>query len=459
MEENALIFDKNQKGYDTLIHNGYRYNKNKGCNKDGSTSWRCVNRKDFNASIKIDVSRTTILRKSQHTCQPNYEKNAILLKMNKLKKVVCENLAPIKPMFEKMFEETDESCQPGTSKQIKHIPNFHDKKDCLYQYRRKFLKSDKLVFHKLEDVVVPPALGEKFLVIEDGDMEKILVFSTTLSKKIMRKLKKGYYADGTFKSAPHPFYQLFTLHVDINSDKNATNIIPVLYALLPNKTQSTYTRLFTLIRDALHVNILEFKSDYEVAIMNAVKDVYPNAKISGCYFHYQKAIKKKAKEMKVTRTSEQRKLIRMTSILPLLPARYISDGWDIISNQIDVVNTMAGFKTYYQNQWYPRMSPGLLSCAGQRHRTTNSLEGWHHRINVLIPKRPSLYYFIHKIRKEAKHFDIKIKNSLFESQRKNRKNKYIQFDKKYSRLLKQLNRGEISVGQFLKKTIYLQLLL
>lgn len=223
----------------------------------------------------------------------------------------------------------------------------------------------------------------------------------------------------------------------------------------------TYTRLFTLIRDVLHVKISSFKCDYEVAIMNAVRYVFPEANISGCYFHFQKAIKKKAKELQVTRSREQRKIIRMVCILPLLPPRHIPEGWHIILEHIEVEtqHSMDRFQFYFQNQWYPRLHPRLLSCAGQRHRTTNALEGWHHRMNVLIPKRPNLFFFVQKLRKEARHFDIKIKKSLFESQRKNRRNKYVVFDKKYKRFLNQLQGGEINVKDILKNIIYVQLLL
>lgn len=87
---------------------------------------------------------------------------------------------------------------------------------------------------------------------------------------------------------------------------------------------------------------------------------------------------------------------------------------------------------YLERQWHPLIST-LISCAGQRHRTTNPLEGWHRRLNVVIPKRPSLFIFIHKIRGESKHFDVIIKKSLFESRRKNRNNKDIIFDKMYKK--------------------------
>ena len=52
------------------------------------------------------------------------------------------------------------------------------------------------------------------------------------------------YIDGTFKANPQLFYQLFTVHAVYNGQH-----FPFVYALLPNKTTSTYNRLFTKLND------------------------------------------------------------------------------------------------------------------------------------------------------------------------------------------------------------------
>jgi len=49
--------------------------------------------------------------------------------------------------------------------------------------------------------------------------------------------------DGTFKSCPKPFYQLYTILVYVNTFYTTTNV----FALLPDKTQSTYETLFKFV--------------------------------------------------------------------------------------------------------------------------------------------------------------------------------------------------------------------
>jgi hypothetical protein len=80
--------------------------------------------------------------------------------------------------------------------------------------------------------------------------DKIIIFATPLARETMKTCKK-FYEDGTFKSCPRPFYQLYSLHGFIGNDDDTNNLIPIIYALLPDKSEKTYTRLFTSLRDQL----------------------------------------------------------------------------------------------------------------------------------------------------------------------------------------------------------------
>lgn len=55
---------------------------------------------------------------------------------------------------------------------------------------------------------------------------------------------EAFFYDGTFYTCPSLFYQISTIH--IMTDDQMT---PVVYALLPGKDQTTYTRLFTLLSE------------------------------------------------------------------------------------------------------------------------------------------------------------------------------------------------------------------
>ena len=106
------------------------------------------------------------------------------------------------------------------------------------------------------DIAIPQKFkrlsdGRDFLLAEDGAEDKILIFGT---KNFFRLLcgSECIYMDGTFKCVPSLFYQLYTLHVLVKD-----LMIPVIYALLPNKRQKTYIRLFRIIQDIANNDFLK----------------------------------------------------------------------------------------------------------------------------------------------------------------------------------------------------------
>ena len=57
------------------------------------------------------------------------------------------------------------------------------------------------------------------------------------------------------------FYQLFTSPVCL-----AGSVVPVLYALFPNKTQATYQRILTEVSNLRHLNPETIVTDFEHAM-------------------------------------------------------------------------------------------------------------------------------------------------------------------------------------------------
>jgi len=79
---------------------------------------------------------------------------------------------------------------------------------------------------------------------------------------------KTVFIDGTFKSCPKLFYQLFTVHGVKNN-----HYVPLVLFLLPNKTSDTYTKAFHLIQNYLSPD--KIYADFERAIHVAIFEVWP----------------------------------------------------------------------------------------------------------------------------------------------------------------------------------------
>ena len=58
----------------------------------------------------------------------------------------------------------------------------------------------------------------------------------------------------------------------------------MVYGLLPNKTQDTYTKFFRKIDTSIKVKPLSINVDFEKAVFNAIKEVF-NCRIQACFFH------------------------------------------------------------------------------------------------------------------------------------------------------------------------------
>jgi hypothetical protein len=97
--------------------------------------------------------------------------------------------------------------------------------------------------------------------------------------------------DGTFDVVPTLYAQLWTIH-GFTSDGWS---FPLVYALLPNKSTSSYTYVLeTLCSQSrgfiLHPDMIIM--DFEKAEMNAAEIVFPQAQLQACHFHYTQALKR-----------------------------------------------------------------------------------------------------------------------------------------------------------------------
>lgn len=453
MSDEEIIFLKNQKGKDTLLLGASRYNLNVTNPTSRSTLWRCINRSECSASVTINQERNRVLRSSQHTCAIDPKKQEVFKAMVALKKDVCEDLGSVQSLYEK---HTD-PIKASNSSYIDVLPDFKNVEDGLYKLRKRHLECNKISFSKLSEVQVPKILANNFLLCDDDMEEKILIFCSPTARKFIQNGDSDFYlGDGTFNTAPPPFYQLYTLHLDLGSNDKTNNVVPVIYGLLPNKSQRTYVRFFELLTTRLNIHMKTFKCDFELAVINAVQQVYPEVQVKGCFFHYQKAITKKAEQLGVLDLKECKKVIRLIRNLPLLPENHIKNCWLTILNNAPDFEQFRMFKNYFEKQWLSKISTVLLSCSDDKHRTTNLLEGWHRRVAVKIPKNPNFCQFLYNIRKESIRYDYKMKNNLFYSVLKNRRKSDIAFDRKYAKYLKSLHDNEITDLQMIKKIIHLR---
>ncbi|KAJ8665907.1 hypothetical protein QAD02_007569 [Eretmocerus hayati] len=91
--------------------------------------------------------------------------------------------------------------------------------------------------------------------------------------------------DATFLSRPKVYgvTQLFTIMA-----RNYDKCFPCIWILMSSKTAHAYETCLTAVRDEIWPNLKpeEVIADFEEAMVIAWKKVYPDVKLTGCYFHF-----------------------------------------------------------------------------------------------------------------------------------------------------------------------------
>jgi hypothetical protein len=121
----------------------------------------------------------------------------------------------------------------------------------------------------------------------DDSGKRILVFAAEDSAYLIRN-KTSFFLDGTFESCPRQFAQLHSLHVDLGSTAHESYIHPVLFALLPDKKETTYHCLLTLQKSWCVFWLPKIiKVDFEAAVISEINKVFLDPVITGCNFHFK----------------------------------------------------------------------------------------------------------------------------------------------------------------------------
>lgn len=175
-------------------------------------------------------------------------------------------------------------------------------------------------------------------------------------------------ADATYKTVPVQFKELFTVHGIANEQVNFIEDLfhasvldsqhfrqsfPILYALTTSKHKALKKKILQHLVDigarlfnGARPRILRFITDFDLGLMEAVAEVFPEAQARGCLFHYsavgsnfvkccavlpflnkllsfRQGIDRKADKVGLAADRKAiplvRQIVRMVMVLPLVP--------------------------------------------------------------------------------------------------------------------------------------------
>ena len=101
--------------------------------------------------------------------------------------------------------------------------------------------------------------------------------------------------DGTFKSRPLLFNQLYVIHYQYQD-----HVLPGVFILMESKSERAYIDVFTTLQQNLPVGHRQgpehFSVDFELASANAFKEVFTGTTEEFCFFHFAQSMWRKLQE-------------------------------------------------------------------------------------------------------------------------------------------------------------------
>lgn len=128
--------------------------------------------------------------------------------------------------------------------------------------------------------------SEPFLMFDSGPgNDSILIFTTSRNLEALSRCDHWFF-DGTFKSAPPLFAQVYSTHgIRFHA------VLPMVYALVIKKQQQTYARVIVALKGLQPgLNPVSVMSDFEKAQISTFQVEFPEIDNSGCLFHFCQCI-------------------------------------------------------------------------------------------------------------------------------------------------------------------------
>lgn len=165
--------------------------------------------------------------------------------------------------------------------------------------------------------------------------------------------KRHYLIDGTFKIVPYGcFKQLLVIHLG-----KFDTVHPFIYVLMSNKTQIAYSHVFKYIHNNIFkLDCASFTTDYELAMKNAIRSLFPKTRLVSCWFHFVQAVRKHMSQMKslfdlIRKCERARKIYyKLQSIALLRPDLIENAFYAIKAEALSFNKAFEPFIEYFERQ-------------------------------------------------------------------------------------------------------------
>ena len=268
------------------------------------------------------------------------------------------------------------------------------------------------------------AKGEPFLLYDSGaaDAQRFLIFGTQANLHMLQS-SRCWLADGTFKTAPSLFVQVYVVHglrggPDLAKDGH---LLPSLFVLLACKTESIYRRMWEQIRILCpYAQPQSMLLDFEKAAINSFSVVWPLTVVKCCFFHLTQNVWRKIQAVGLHADYIGDKELAMR--IRQIPALAFAHPFDVcelfgqVASLFPPSAEVAELLEYFQRTYVGRTLPSgyyseptfpinlwnyHLDTPFGIPKTTNAVEAWHRSFNSTVGcHHPTIWRFISALKRE-----------------------------------------------------------
>lgn len=222
-----ITFVDNECCGQSLVYQDYRFQvKNR---RNDRAYWRCSTR-TCPATIRT-LNNIPIGFNLVHNHPPNPAKLEANKVLQFIKKRCREEITPVPTIYkQEIAKPRTPEWNDDTQRMVEQLPTFPSLKSSLYRQREDLIPRlpTFLLDIDLQDEWTQTTADDRYLLINDGTYDRILVFATDNNLQLLANNDNNtIYADGTFYTCPSLFAQLYTLHA-LDGE-----IFPLVFALLP----------------------------------------------------------------------------------------------------------------------------------------------------------------------------------------------------------------------------------
>ena len=242
-------------------------------------------------------------------------------------------------------------------------------------------------------------------VDEHQSIKRVVVLASAFQIDVAKRNVGTFMGDGTFDSVPSLFTQMYTIHA-LHGDTS----FPIAFALMEGKTTRGYEIVFRVLKDN-GVIIHTFMCDFERASRNAIKNIFNDVYVKGCWFHYTQAIMRRVENVGLQREYTRSPFVNMTvrRLFALSFIRPVEVSQAVDSIEREISNSESGgvrmkldtLMCYFKKTWLRKYSPDEWNrCIDVSFRTNNWSESFHSAFSRRFARcHPNIYVMVDALKK------------------------------------------------------------